>query len=135
MLTSSAILVNCVTSPEDAKFQKSKSIDYIYIPAPSIYSGKIYVKKQYEHFYVCMHHGPVWMNTWIHLEICNLFVNTHVRIKIYREFYHWIIYIANEWRHVRIAYNVICLIAYKVICLIAYKVTCLSAYNVMFNSL
>jgi hypothetical protein len=25
-----------------------------------------------------------------------LFVNTHVRIKIYREFYHCIIYIANE---------------------------------------
>jgi hypothetical protein len=26
-----------------------------------------------------------------------------VRIKIYREFYHCIIYIANEGRHVRIA--------------------------------
>jgi hypothetical protein len=35
-------------------------------------------------------------------DIYNLFVNTHVRIKIYREFYHGIIYIANEGRHVRI---------------------------------
>ena len=28
--------------------------------------------------------------------------NTHVRIKIYREFYHCIIYIANEGYHFRI---------------------------------
>jgi hypothetical protein len=35
-------------------------------------------------------------------DVCNLYVNTHVRIKIYREFYHCIIYIANEGRHVRI---------------------------------
>ena len=35
-------------------------------------------------------------------DVCNLFVNTHERIKIYREFYHCIIYIANEGRHVRI---------------------------------
>jgi hypothetical protein len=33
--------------------------------------------------------------------VCNLFVNTHVRNKIYREFYHCIIYIANAGRHVR----------------------------------
>ena len=38
-------------------------------------------------------------------DVCNLFVNTHVRIKIYREFYHCIIYIANEGRHVRIDTN------------------------------
>jgi len=31
----------------------------------------------------------------------NLFVNTHVRIKIYREFHHGVIYIASEGRHVR----------------------------------
>ena len=35
-------------------------------------------------------------------DVYNLFVNTHVQIKIYREFYHGIIYIANEGRHVRI---------------------------------
>jgi len=35
-------------------------------------------------------------------DIYNLFTNTHVRIKIYREFYHGIIYIDNEVRRVRI---------------------------------
>ena len=36
----------------------------------------------------------------------NFFDNLHVRIKIlYREFYHGIIYIANEGRHVRILNN------------------------------
>jgi hypothetical protein len=35
-------------------------------------------------------------------DVCNLFVNTHVRIKIFREFYHCLIDIANEGRHVRI---------------------------------
>ena len=35
-------------------------------------------------------------------DVCNLLVNMHVRIKIYHEFYHCIIYIANEGRHVRI---------------------------------
>jgi hypothetical protein len=32
----------------------------------------------------------------------NLTVYTHVGIKIYREFYHCIVYIANEGRHVKI---------------------------------
>ena len=36
-------------------------------------------------------------------DVYDLFCNTHVQIKIYREFYHCIIYIANnEGRHVRI---------------------------------
>jgi hypothetical protein len=35
-------------------------------------------------------------------DVCNLFVNAHVRIKIYLEFYHSIIYIANEGPHVLI---------------------------------
>ena len=35
-------------------------------------------------------------------DIYNLFVNTHVWIKIYQEFYHGIIYRANEGRHVSI---------------------------------
>jgi hypothetical protein len=34
-------------------------------------------------------------------DVCNLFVNTHVRIGIYCKFYHCIIYIANEGRRVR----------------------------------
>ena len=37
-------------------------------------------------------------------DVYNLFVNRHVRIKIYRKLYHDIIYIANEGRHVRIFY-------------------------------
>ena len=35
-------------------------------------------------------------------DIYYLFVNTHVRIKIYREFYNGIIYLDNEVRRVRI---------------------------------
>ena len=31
--------------------------------------------------------------------------NTHVRIKIYRDFHHGIIYITNERRNVRIEYE------------------------------
>jgi len=31
----------------------------------------------------------------------NLFDNMQMKIKIYREFYHGVIYIANERRHVR----------------------------------
>ena len=38
----------------------------------------------------------------LRIDVFNLFVNTYVRIKIYREFYQCIIYIANEGRHVRI---------------------------------
>ena len=42
-------------------------------------------------------------------DVCNLFVNTYVRIEIYREFYHCIIYIANEGCHVRILYIQFCI--------------------------
>lgn len=35
-------------------------------------------------------------------DVNNLFDNTHVQIEIYREFYHGIIYIANEGLLVRI---------------------------------
>ena len=45
-----------------------------------------------------------YMNS-LRKDVCNLFVNTHVRIQIYREFYLCIIYIANEGRHVRIINN------------------------------
>jgi len=37
--------------------------------------------------------------------VYNLFGNIHVWIKIYQKFYHCIIYITNEGRRVRIAYN------------------------------
>jgi hypothetical protein len=49
-----------------------------------------------------MHHGPVWVHELKRKEVCNLFVNTHERIEIYREFYHCIIYIANEGRQFRL---------------------------------
>ena len=35
-------------------------------------------------------------------DVYNLFVNAHVRIKRYQEFYHSYIYITNEGRHLRI---------------------------------
>ena len=35
-------------------------------------------------------------------DVNNLFDNTHVRIKIYGDFFHGIIYIDSEGRHVRI---------------------------------
>ena len=35
----------------------------------------------------------------------NLSDNAHVLIKIYLEFYHGIVYIANEERHIRFTYN------------------------------
>jgi hypothetical protein len=35
-------------------------------------------------------------------DVCNLFVNMHVRIRIYCKFCHCIIYIANEGRRVGI---------------------------------
>jgi hypothetical protein len=34
-------------------------------------------------------------------------INTHVLIKIYREFYHGIIYMVNEERHIRIKHNLL----------------------------
>ena len=48
-----------------------------------------------------MHYGPVWIH-----EITNDV--THVGIKIYRDFYHGIIYITKEGRIVRIEYERIC---------------------------
>ena len=42
---------------------------------------------------------------YLHLlgnDVHNLFVNAHVRIKIYWEFYHNIIYLANEGSYFRI---------------------------------
>ena len=36
-------------------------------------------------------------------DVCNLFVNTHVRIKIYHDFFNGIIYMSNEGRHVIIS--------------------------------
>ena len=66
-----------------------------------LFPEKIYVKKQFKDIYACMHHGSVceYMNL-LRNGAYNLFVNTHVRIKIYREFHYGIIYKANERLHV-----------------------------------
>jgi len=86
-------------SPEDDKLQTSKSIDGLL----SIFFGKkLYVKKQFENFmFVCTTVLYEYMNL-LRNDVYNLFVNMHVRIKIYLEFYYGIIYIANEVHHVRI---------------------------------
>jgi hypothetical protein len=42
-------------------------------------------------------------------DVYDLFVNIHVWNTIYLEFYHSIIYIANEGCHVRISYNILVL--------------------------
>ena len=69
----------------------------------NILSGKLCVKKHFENFYVCIVTTVLYehMNL-LRNYVYNLFFNTHVRIKIYQEFYHSIIYRANEGRHVRI---------------------------------
>jgi len=69
----------------------------------SIFSGKNVGKKNNMGIliFVCTMVLYEYMNS-LRNDVCDLFVNTHVRIKIYREFYHCIIYIANEGRHVRI---------------------------------
>ena len=71
----------------------------------SIYSGKIQVKTiRASLCLLCTTVLYEYINS-LGNDVCNLFVNTHERIKIYREFYHCIIYIANEGRHVRIKDN------------------------------
>ena len=55
------------------------------------------------YMFVCTKVMYEYMNS-LRNAACNLFVNTHVRIKIYREFYH-IIYIANDGSRVRILFN------------------------------
>jgi hypothetical protein len=52
--------------------------------------------------FLCLYAPRSCMNS-LRKDVCNLFVYTHVRIKIYRELYDCIIYIANEGRHVRMA--------------------------------
>jgi len=70
----------------------------------SIFSGKKMMSKNYTRiflFYICTTVLYEYMNS-LRTDVYDLFVNTHVRIKIYREFYYGIIYIANEGRNVRI---------------------------------
>jgi hypothetical protein len=73
----------------------------------SIYSGKILVKTIQEFLrLLCTAVLYEYINS-LGNDVCNLFINMHERIKIYREFYHCIIYIANEGHHVRICFIIL----------------------------
>ena len=66
-----------------------------------------YVTKQSESFNVCMHHVPIYPGRCLKsFRNCvhNLSDNMHVPSKIDLEFYHSIVHIANERRHIRIVY-------------------------------
>ena len=52
-------------------------------------------------FYICTTVLYEYMNS-LGNDVYDLLVNKHVRIKIYQEIYHGIIYIDNEGRHARI---------------------------------
>ena len=53
--------------------------------------------------FLCLYAPRSCMNTWIHLGMMFVICSSiRMRIKIYCEFYHCIIYITNEGRHVRI---------------------------------
>ena len=67
-----------------------------------VFSENIYVKNNTDIFmFLCTTILYEYM-TSLRNDVCNLFTNMHVRIKTYHEFYHYIIHIANEGRHVRI---------------------------------
>ena len=95
------ISVHCKLPHRKTLNFKSKSIDgclkYLF--------GNTIGKNHTDIFmFVCTTDLYEYMNS-LRKDVCNLFVNTHVRIQIYREFYLCIIYIANEGRHVRIINN------------------------------
>ena len=79
-------------SPEEDKLQKSMMVVF---PEKHICKEAIRV-------YLCIYTNVLYeymISLWNY--VFNLVDNTHVRIKIYQEFYHSIIYIANLKRHVR----------------------------------
>lgn len=54
-----------------------------------------------------MPHSPVCIQMYMKLpmiDVNTFFENKHVRIKIYREFYHGIIYIVNKGSYVSFSY-------------------------------
>ena len=85
---------------ENVKLQQSKSIDGC---LKYLFREKIEVKKNNMGIFMfaCTMLLYEYMNS-VRNDACNLFVNTHVLIKIHRDFYHCIIYRANEGHHVRI---------------------------------
>jgi hypothetical protein len=84
------------------QLQNPKSIDGCLIKV--IFSGKKIMSRNNTRifmFYICTTVLYEYMNSFRN-DVYDLLVNKHVRIKIYQEFYHGIIYITNEGRHVRI---------------------------------
>jgi hypothetical protein len=79
---------------EDDNLQMSKLIDLVSFPEKNEC-----VKKQGKFLmFVCT--AVLYKYIKSHsIDLHNLFDMTHVRIKIYQEFYHCIVYIANEGRH------------------------------------
>ena len=67
------------------------------------FSGKQFMSRNNSRIFmfVCTTVLYEYMNL-LRNEVYNLLVNTHVWIKIHRQFYHTIIYMANEGRRVRI---------------------------------
>jgi hypothetical protein len=98
---SPAFLVKNVT--ETRQSTKSNSIDGCF----KYFSGKKNMSRNNTgmFMFVCTSVLYEYMNS-LRNAVCNLFVNMHVRIKIYHQFYHCIIYIANEGRHVRILLSI-----------------------------
>jgi hypothetical protein len=87
-------------SRENVKLQQSKSIDgclkYLFWEKNRGEKNNMSI-----FMFVCNTVLYEYMNS-MRNDVCNLFFNTHVLIKIYGNFYHCIIYIANEGRHVKI---------------------------------
>jgi len=87
-------------SPGDDKLQKSKSIDgCLYL----FFSEKKICKETIILMFVCNTVLYKYMKS-LENDVNIVFDNKHERIKTYLEFYHAIIYIANEGCHVRICY-------------------------------
>jgi hypothetical protein len=85
---SPAFLVNYVTRQRQITNVKVDSLKYFF-------------RKK---LYACTTVLYIYMNL-LRNDVYNLLINMHMRIKIYWVFYHSIIYIANEGRHVRIMYK------------------------------
>ena len=68
------------------------------------------------------------------IDFYNLFGNRHVWIKMYREFYHCIIFMANEGRHVRIS-DILYIILTKEVVITVFILYSLNVYTYLFSFL
>ena len=92
-----AFLVNY--SPEDANYKVNvdRWLSLVFLPEKKISKTSIFM-------FVCTTVLYEYMTSFRN-DVNNLFDITHVRIKIYGELYHCIIYITFEERHVRVTFN------------------------------